>query len=115
MTTTPQQLDKPAVFAAAARALRPGGRLALADIVSATQLPEGVTCDASLWAACIGGHAARRLPRDDRARGLREGGMAREHGVPVRVGTGRQRHTEVRGHQHFGCWRDARRQAIVAP
>jgi SAM-dependent methyltransferase len=47
--------DKPAVFAAAARALRPGGRLALADIVSATQLPEGVTCDAALWAACIGG------------------------------------------------------------
>ena len=47
--------DKPAVFAAAARALRPGGRLALADIVSATQLPEGVTCDASLWAAWIGG------------------------------------------------------------
>jgi ubiquinone/menaquinone biosynthesis C-methylase UbiE len=47
--------DKPAVFAAAARALRSGGRLALADIVSARQLPEGVTCDASLWAACIGG------------------------------------------------------------
>jgi SAM-dependent methyltransferase len=47
--------DKPAVFAAAARALRRGGRLALADIVSAKQLPEGVTCDASLWAACIGG------------------------------------------------------------
>jgi arsenite methyltransferase len=47
--------DKPAVFAAAARALRPGGRLALADIVTAHQLPEGVTCDAALWAACIGG------------------------------------------------------------
>lgn len=47
--------DKPAAFAAAARALRPGGHLALADIVSAKQLPEGVTCDASLWAACIGG------------------------------------------------------------
>ena len=47
--------DKPAVFAAAARTLRPGGRLALADIVSAKQLPEGITCDASLWAACIGG------------------------------------------------------------
>jgi SAM-dependent methyltransferase len=53
--------DKPAVFAAAARALRPGGRLALADIVSARQLPEGVTCDASLWAACIGG----AMQRDD--------------------------------------------------
>jgi len=51
--------DKPAVFAAVARALRPGGRLALADIVSSEQLPEGVTCDASLWAACIGGAMQR--------------------------------------------------------
>jgi arsenite methyltransferase len=53
--------DKPAVFGAAARALRSGGRLALADIVSEKQLPEGVTCDASLWAACIGG----AMQRDD--------------------------------------------------
>jgi arsenite methyltransferase len=51
--------DKPAVFRAAAAALRAGGRLALADIVPATQLPERVTCDASLWAACIGGAAQR--------------------------------------------------------
>lgn len=51
--------DKPAVFEAAARALRPGGRLALADIVTATQLPDGVTCDAALWAACIGGAMQR--------------------------------------------------------
>lgn len=51
--------DKPAVFASAAAALRPGGRLALADIVTATRLPDGVTCDASLWAACIGGAAQR--------------------------------------------------------
>jgi ubiquinone/menaquinone biosynthesis C-methylase UbiE len=53
--------DKPTVFAAVANALRPGGRLALADIVSERQLPEGVTCDASLWAACIGG----AMQRDD--------------------------------------------------
>jgi SAM-dependent methyltransferase len=51
--------DKPAVFAAAARSLRPSGRLALADIVSERPLPEGVTCDASLWAACIGGAMQR--------------------------------------------------------
>jgi SAM-dependent methyltransferase len=51
--------DKPAVFGAVARALRPGGRLALADIVTAEQLPEGVTCDAALWAACIGGAMQR--------------------------------------------------------
>ena len=51
--------DKPAVFRAAAAALRQGGRLAIADIVSARHLPHGVTCDASLWAACIGGAAQR--------------------------------------------------------
>jgi arsenite methyltransferase len=51
--------DKAAVFAAVAKVLRPGGRLALADIVSTEQLPEGVTCDASLWAACIGGAMQR--------------------------------------------------------
>ena len=47
--------DKPAVFASAARALKAGGRLALSDIVTGVPLPEGVTCDAALWAACIGG------------------------------------------------------------
>jgi ubiquinone/menaquinone biosynthesis C-methylase UbiE len=51
--------DKPAVFAAVAKALRSGGRLALSDIVTEHQLPEGVTCDASLWAACIGGAMQR--------------------------------------------------------
>jgi arsenite methyltransferase len=47
------------VFQAAAAALRPGGRLTIADIVTAVRLPAGVTCDASLWAACIGGAAQR--------------------------------------------------------
>ncbi|NKE60649.1 methyltransferase domain-containing protein [Lentzea sp. PSKA42] len=63
--------DKPAVFAAAARALRPGGRLAIADIVTAVPLPEGVTCDASLWAACIGGAAQR----DDYLAAIRTAGF----------------------------------------
>jgi ubiquinone/menaquinone biosynthesis C-methylase UbiE len=47
--------DKGKVFREVARLLKPGGRLALADIVTERQLPEGVTCDATLWAACIGG------------------------------------------------------------
>jgi arsenite methyltransferase len=51
--------DKGAVFAAAAVALRPQGRLALADIVTASELPDGVTCNASLWASCIGGAMQR--------------------------------------------------------
>jgi ubiquinone/menaquinone biosynthesis C-methylase UbiE len=51
--------DKQAVFQAAATVLRPGGRLVIADIVSAVRLPDAVTCDASLWAACVGGAAQR--------------------------------------------------------
>jgi arsenite methyltransferase len=43
------------VFLEAARLLKPGGRLALSDIVTDVQLPQGITCDATLWAACIGG------------------------------------------------------------
>lgn len=47
--------DKYAVFKEAFRLLRHGGKLALADIVTEKQLPENITCDATLWAACIGG------------------------------------------------------------
>jgi arsenite methyltransferase len=47
--------DKKAVFAEAARVLRPGGRLALADIVTDVQLVDAIVCDADLWASCIGG------------------------------------------------------------
>lgn len=52
-------VDKPRVFAEAARLLRAGGRLALSDIVTEVRLPEKITCDSSLWAACIGGAAQR--------------------------------------------------------
>jgi ubiquinone/menaquinone biosynthesis C-methylase UbiE len=47
--------DKGRVFREAARLLKPGGRLALSDIVTEARLPEGITCNATLWAACIGG------------------------------------------------------------
>jgi SAM-dependent methyltransferase len=49
--------DKATVFAEAARVLVPGGRLALADIVSAHPLAASITCNAELWAACVGGAA----------------------------------------------------------
>jgi arsenite methyltransferase len=42
--------------------------------VTATQLPEGVTCDAALWAACIGG----AMQRDDYRAAIETAGFAIE-------------------------------------
>jgi arsenite methyltransferase len=47
--------DKAKVFQEIARVLKPGGRLAVADIVTELQLPDGIVCNSTLWAACIGG------------------------------------------------------------
>jgi arsenite methyltransferase len=47
--------DKAKVFREAARVLKPGGRLAISDIVTEVQLTPNIVCNASLWAACIGG------------------------------------------------------------
>ncbi|MEP6814471.1 MAG: methyltransferase domain-containing protein [Marmoricola sp.] len=49
--------DKKAVFVEAARVLRPGGRLAIADIITEQPLTEAIVGNADLWASCIGGAA----------------------------------------------------------
>jgi arsenite methyltransferase len=63
------------VFAEAARVLRPGGRLSLADIVSGKPLKERTRRNVDLWAACIAG----AIPRDSYIRTMET--------VGFRVGT----------------------------
>jgi arsenite methyltransferase len=50
---------KDRVFAEAARVLRPGGRLAVADIVSGRPLEERTRRNVDLWAACVAGAIPR--------------------------------------------------------
>lgn len=63
--------DKAAVFREAARVLTPGGRLALSDIVTEKPLPSNVTCNATLWAACIGG----AMPIDEYVGAIESAGL----------------------------------------
>ena len=53
--------DKPAVYQEAFRALKPGGRLAVSDIVASAPLPEEMRNDLDLRSRCVGG--AETVPR----------------------------------------------------
>jgi arsenite methyltransferase len=59
------------VFAEVARVLRPGGRLALADIVTERRIAALTASQAELWAACIAGASQRELYLADTAAGLK--------------------------------------------
>ena len=63
--------DKAAVFRDAFRVLKPGGRLAIADIVATAALPEDARKDLTLISGCVGGAA----PIDEIETFLREAGF----------------------------------------
>ncbi len=63
--------DKTAVFREIARMLKPGGRMAISDIVTERQLTEAIVCDVNLWASCIGG----AMQQDDYRRAIGEAGL----------------------------------------
>jgi len=44
--------------------LKPGGRMAISDIVTERPLTEAIVCDVNLWASCIGGAMQQDAYRD---------------------------------------------------
>jgi SAM-dependent methyltransferase len=56
--------DKPGVYRDAYRILKPGGRLAISDIVATRPLPEEIQQNLALVSACVGGAATMDDTRD---------------------------------------------------
>jgi SAM-dependent methyltransferase len=73
--------DKPAVFREAFRVLRPGGRVAISDVVMRRALPDSLQRLVGLWTGCVAG----ALPEDDYRRELELAGFVEVEIHPTNV------------------------------
>ena len=73
--------DKDQVLREAFRVLKPGGRFAVSDVVTAAHVPEDVRRNMLLWVGCIAG----ALEEDQYAAKLAKAGFARIAIEPTRV------------------------------
>ncbi len=71
--------DKPQVFREAFRVLKPGGKLAVSDIVTDGPLPEAIKKSLSSWAGCVAG----ALDVKDYLAAMREAGFVDTEVTPV--------------------------------
>jgi arsenite methyltransferase len=71
--------DKPQVFREAFRALRPGGKLAVSDMVTDGPLPDNLKSSLSAWAGCVSG----ALDIREYIAGIQESGFVDVEIVPV--------------------------------
>lgn len=69
------EAEKPAVFAEMARLLKPGGRVAVSDILARKPFPKGLRESVAAYVGCVAGCS----PKEDYERFLTEGGLNRKY------------------------------------